>query len=320
MDVPSDASLWKKHFHWTVLLRWEVLGWILAFLPAVGGLLLFFDQYGWANTCFIATAAFVFAKIAEVAISSTDAWWHRMIFTFVLFGLVGIAIVESVRGVNRWSIKHSGLPVVSPTAPAAPSAAASSLPKIGSQQHFPTAAEIAEEIRKEQQTNNADLKYLFFGKDALRFSYKNESKVSGQQPKYWFLMLDLSRPYFPNGDLTMPNAIPIPTVVQSRDFVRPGDMQENIEVLGTSPAKGHVQYGDKLLAIGWITCANCVKTRAYYVYFEVGVGGWYAPVPDAKKLEFPKPMTKAASDTEIKDYLDKLVPPVSRTPIPETLS
>ena len=94
-------NLWRQYFHWSVLLRWEVLGWIIAFLPGIGGILLALDQYGWANACFIGTSIFVFAKVAHVAVTSNDAWWRRMIFTFLLFGLVGVAIVESVRGVNH---------------------------------------------------------------------------------------------------------------------------------------------------------------------------------------------------------------------------
>ncbi len=71
-------NLWKRHFHWKVLLRWDVLGWILAVLPSIGAILIVFDQYSLANVCFIGTAVFIFAKVSHVAIESDDRWWQRM--------------------------------------------------------------------------------------------------------------------------------------------------------------------------------------------------------------------------------------------------
>jgi hypothetical protein len=193
--------------------------------------------------------------------------------------------------------------------------------RIESQPCLPTAAEIAEELRKHSQqdsTLRADLEYLFFGRDALYFNYINHSKDTAQQPKYWFGGLDLSRPYFPPGS-KQPNGLPILTQVQASDFCRPGDMQGKVEVLNTQMARSHVQRGDKLWLAAWITCANCAKTRAYYVYFEVGKGGWYAQAPDSTKMELPKPLDRPVSDAEIEAYADELVPISSRITIPQTL-
>jgi hypothetical protein len=102
----NDGGLWRRHFHWSVLLKWEVFGWILAALAAVAGILLIFDQYVGANICFMLTAAFLFAKIIHVAVTANDPVWQRLLFTFVLFGLVGVGIVETVRGVIYWANKH----------------------------------------------------------------------------------------------------------------------------------------------------------------------------------------------------------------------
>src|SRR6266849_8953218 len=96
-------GIWREHFHPSVWLRWEVLGWILGTLLTVAGLLLFFDQYSGANVCFAITAFFVFAKIAHAAITTSDATWHRLLFTFVLFGVVGVGVVETIKGVSNWA-------------------------------------------------------------------------------------------------------------------------------------------------------------------------------------------------------------------------
>ena len=86
-----------------MLLRWEVVAWIVACLLAVGGIVLIFDQYGLANACFVITALFCFAKVVHMAVVAREAWWQRMLFTFLMFGILGVGIVETVRGVNRFA-------------------------------------------------------------------------------------------------------------------------------------------------------------------------------------------------------------------------
>jgi len=106
-NSPESMGLWKRHFHWTVLMRWEVLGWLLVAFPTAAGILLVFDQYTGADVCFMLTALFFFAKIVHSAVlAQEDPTWHRLVFTFLLFGLVGVGIVETVRGVNLWRDRH----------------------------------------------------------------------------------------------------------------------------------------------------------------------------------------------------------------------
>jgi hypothetical protein len=76
-------------------------------MPSIAALFLFFDQYTGANVCFALTAFFLFAKITHVGLTTNELPLHRLLFTFVLFGLVGVGIVETVRGVNRWAARHS---------------------------------------------------------------------------------------------------------------------------------------------------------------------------------------------------------------------
>ncbi|MGO9264791.1 MAG: hypothetical protein ACLQBA_07890 [Candidatus Binataceae bacterium] len=240
------------------------------------------------------------------ALSSAVMWgmnmtlspWLTNVIVFAVTGGLGVLSLQSFRYVDGKEPTH-----------------------LESQPQIPTAVEIADEMRKQSQTEStlrADLEYLFFGLDALYFNYINRSKDTAEKPKYWFAGLDLSRPYFPPNSKE-PNGLPIMTQVQASDFCRPGDMQGNVEVLNTQMAKSHVQRGDKLWLAAFITCANCAKTRAYYVYFEVGKGGWYAEAPDSKKMELPAPFARPVSDTEIKAYADKLVPVSSRITIPQRL-
>ena len=147
-------GLWREHFHPAVLLRWTVLAAFVFGLPTVAGVFLVFDQFGLANACFMLTASFVLAKIAQLAITSSDPVWHRLVFTFLLFGVVGIGIVETVRGVNAYAAKklhpHPATEIQTQTLGGG-SAALASPQAVTQTQHparYPTAAEIASEVAR----------------------------------------------------------------------------------------------------------------------------------------------------------------------------
>ncbi len=76
-----------------------------------------FDQFWGANVCFIIASVFVFAKVAQVAITAPDPTWERFVFTFLLFGVLGIGIVESVRGVNRFAERKRQTELVASSQP-----------------------------------------------------------------------------------------------------------------------------------------------------------------------------------------------------------
>src|SRR5580658_3070725 len=99
-------GIWADHFHPTVLLRWEVLGWIIAILLAIGGIVLIFDQFWGANLCFVLVAMFLLAKIIDSAISSRGNMANSLLFAFVLCGLVGVGITATIRGVNSYRDKR----------------------------------------------------------------------------------------------------------------------------------------------------------------------------------------------------------------------
>ena len=65
-------GLWKRHFHWKILLGWDVLAWLIGIILAVAALLLVFDQYWLANVCFMLTALFMLSKVIYLATSSTS--------------------------------------------------------------------------------------------------------------------------------------------------------------------------------------------------------------------------------------------------------
>jgi hypothetical protein len=170
-------GLWKEHFHWSVLLGWGVLAWILAVLLGIAGLFLVFDQYWGANVCFILTGVFVFAKIVSVGVLSNDSIAPRILFTFVLFGIFGVGLVEAVRGVNRWALSKrtpsqetqssqtSSLPVSNPQSAAASPSPHASLPSILKTLRFSTIVPLTDTSKNvpvPMNTNNEDPKADFY--------------------------------------------------------------------------------------------------------------------------------------------------------------
>jgi hypothetical protein len=108
-------GIWKEHFHPNVLLQWEVVGWIIGTLLAVGGIVLIFDQYLIANLCFIAVAAFVCAKVVHSAVIWKGAMLGSVVFAFVLCGVVGAGITATVRGINAYRDRKAKLADGRPT-------------------------------------------------------------------------------------------------------------------------------------------------------------------------------------------------------------
>ena len=118
-------------------------------------------------------------------------------------------------------------------------------------------------VSKRAQKLSSDLRGTMVGntlQSPLRLTYSNPTEEPAQLPKVTFLVLDLNHPYFYANAPTRPQPLPLPTVVLT-DFVRPGEAMWGLDILNAA-AKAHVQTGDKLLGVVWLTCMNCAKVRA----------------------------------------------------------
>jgi hypothetical protein len=168
-----------------------------------------------------------------------------------------------------------------------------------------------------QRPLNADLRYVFYGKEQLYYFYNNPSRKLASKPRISFALLDLTNPYsYPTSSGAAPTAqpFPIPTKVLSDDYVRAGESQGYTEIL--SGFMGHVKSADVIWGVATITCVECIKNRAYYIYWKVGVGGWYAET-DPATLALPAPVMTPFSDAQIDDYADRTVPRNKRKVIKE---
>lgn len=110
MSTRRATGLWSEIFHWRVLLRWDVLSWILATTLGFAGLFLFFDQFWGANVCFVLFAAFVVAKVAAFAIESPGPSWQRLLFALPISGVIVFLAAGAVWGVSVWRSAHEPPP------------------------------------------------------------------------------------------------------------------------------------------------------------------------------------------------------------------
>ena len=250
---------------------------------------------------------------------------------FVGVGLIGVLLLLSFQWVERnhqesgeSKATQSALPPLSPP-PVQPSTPGSVV-KLTSDQFNALLAQLSKLPHPPSATSrarsdnplNSDLRYVFYGKDRLFYVYRNPSRYSASKPSISFGLMDLTNPYsysISPGAPPTAQAFPIPARVFSEDYVRPGDSQGNQEILANF--MGHIKNGDVIWGIAWVSCINCVARRAYYVYWKVGTGGWYAE-SNPKKLELPKPVMTPFSDEKINEYIEKIVPLDKRTQMKET--
>src|SRR5271157_967599 len=221
-----------------------------------------------AQVCFGCGYLVILAKIAWwLAIERTEPLLQRSLFIALVFAAVGVL----------WFLSSS------------------------------LAAAKTKPVQSPESLLNSDLKFIFYGKERLFCVYTNGTKYTAFKPSLAFGLGDATTPFMypPSpGHAPIAQPFPIPIKVLSDDYARPGDFLQGPEIL--ADFMGHIKNGDVIFGVAWLTCSNCVTRRAYYIYWKVAEGGWYAET-DAKSLE-GKRMTIYADTGQMKEYLDKEVP------------
>lgn len=106
----GGMGIWADYFHPRVILRMDVLGWTISAFWAIGGLVLFFDQFTWAAICFGASGALILARIIVQAVKYTGTRWPRFIFAVVVGGAIAGITVGAVIGTVRHGWKKQAQP------------------------------------------------------------------------------------------------------------------------------------------------------------------------------------------------------------------
>lgn len=273
-------SVWQDHFHWRVVQQWEVLGWIVGILLAVGGIVLFFDQYWWANICFILIAVLMATKVIGLAVAAQGQVIDRIVFAVVLCCAIGILAYFPVNGVRRYrdqknfEQKSAQLPKITPS------------PVPQTLQHVVTSTE---------KSPIPDLIADFVKPKDLELVISNPSLATAHQPTFGTDLINLDNPSL---------AI-LPIGRQTGDFLRPKASLLRIPLLhyGTTAVLDQIRPGDRLF--GWmsLSCADCKRIRWYWIYYEYTKGGWYAettkePISSELAKEFSQLVNGTISVTE----------------------
>jgi len=152
-------------------------------------------------------------------------------------------------------------------------------------------------------TAKPDVRLRFVRPDDVSFELVNSSRAVVNDPKFWFVLMDLDVPGKNTlGDLALPDPLPIPAEIQ-RDYIRPGDHSVPRSIVTYYPGVASVvKPKHRLFGYATITCPDCIKERSFWLYFVHGSGGWYSEferqeVPDLRDLLL-------STD----DKLNKLVP------------
>ena len=172
----------------------------------------------------------------------------------------------------------------------------------------------------------ADLSIDFAGVSDLMLMFHANTAVPVEKPKHWFTMFDATNMFIWPNKPDSPQPLPL-QVQMWNDYIRQDTPTGPYSVLSESPneaAKTHVKSGDIILGTIGVTCINCIKVRTYYVYFQMGSGGWFYAVPNGKEKDLfipvPAANKKALSIAEIEDAMDKVVPPSLRIPIKKSFN
>jgi len=154
----------------------------------------------------------------------------------------------------------------------------------------------------------ASLGAVFYDKDNLRFWLVDTGDIAAIKPKFTFGLANLSNQYIADydGKGSKVEPLPIPTK-EVDDYVRPHESLSTFIVLN-SESKPFVKTGDRLLGEFHVVCLNCDRQRTYWIYWEVGVGGWYYEVPIGKPTNIPFIQSKGWSDAQIDSAADNLAP------------
>jgi hypothetical protein len=152
-------------------------------------------------------------------------------------------------------------------------------------------------------------------KRSLHFCFYNPSSKIAHNPKDSLGITDLNNPYYyPN--VRIPQPLPIPIEVHMGDSVLPRRLLGSKAVLN-QPSLAHVRDGDRLFGFASASCSDCFQIHSYWVYYEVGGQGWYAPIPEGQE---EMPIIMKYSDEEISNYVDGLLPLSKRIAFPTETS
>lgn len=164
----------------------------------------------------------------------------------------------------------------------------------------------------------ADVAIEFAGKEDLELQLADKRPYPAEKPKHWYAVVDLTNQFVDNRFPGIYQPLPLAVQTAPDDYIRGNDRMGPWSVLSESQgesAKHHVKAGDVITGIVSATCFNCVRVRSYYIYFTMGSGGWFYPIPAGKEVGIPFANAQSLSLEVANTYIDRYIPKEDRLPI-----
>jgi hypothetical protein len=121
-------------------------------------------------------------------------------------------------------------------------------------------------------TEKPDVSIALVYPKAFAIFYVDTSNVVADKILGWFAIWDLEN--------IGPDPLPIASQgvdwIRAKDHIGPNAVVSDVRI---SPL---VKPNDRLFGYIGVTCAECLRTRYYWVYSVVGGDGWYAEIPEGK--------------------------------------
>lgn len=146
----------------------------------------------------------------------------------------------------------------------------------------------------------------FVHKKSVAVYTVNFSNVVVYDPKYWFALFNIDRPFEKRKH-------PLQIPVSKGDYVRIGDKLGPNAMMSIAVDKNEVKIGDRILGMAAVTCPKCI-TRRYWIYIQHGQGGWYAEMDDEELQAITLPIFHPSSDIAVSAFF-KAVDEKRRMPI-----
>ena len=98
-----SMRIWRELFKLEFILGWGFIGFVFATGLGMLGLETIFhvESLTSAEVFFVVAGLLISAKIVQIAVTTEFPFWERALFTFVLFGLVGVGIVELIKVIEK---------------------------------------------------------------------------------------------------------------------------------------------------------------------------------------------------------------------------
>ncbi len=306
------------------LLSWEVTSVVVVAVAGFGFAVLALDDFKVAKVLFLIAAADASGGVLMWGAKTQSPTWQAVLVTSIAMAAVGALTVLTLRYVDgkRQAKETKVNPGEGNVVAMTDEQFQALINRVSKMSTVPASSTPTTPPKKSEpeSSQDSDLKCTFYGKDQLFYMYTNPREHAASKPSIFFGLMDLTNPYVYSTSPGQPptaQPFPIPAKTFSEDYVRGGESQGNVEIL--KDFMGHIKNGDVIWGVASVTCINCIKRRSYYLYWKVGYGGWYAET-DPSKLELPQPAMTPFSDSQINNYVDKMVPANKRKVMKQTFS